>query len=231
MSKPIISVITPVFNEEAIIVDATTTNICTLERHNLHYEIILVNDGSVDRSAQLINQHFQNTPKIVIHHLDKNIGMGGAVRKGIEVSQGEYIICVPSDSPLDEETFGRFMKHLDKADILVSYRKERLGYSPRMLINSWVFHKSVSVLFNINLKDYNWIHLYHRKIFDAGVVTIESNGLFMLAEILIKAKRAGFTFCEFEVNQKQRLTGIATATKLSSLLITLREMFWLWMKI
>lgn len=224
MLKPVISIITPVFNEEAIIVEATITNMETIAKGGYNFEIILVNDGSSDKSAELIDSNFSNRSNIKILHLDKNAGMGGAVKKGIAIAQGEYIICVPADSPLDEETFGRFASHFSKADVLVSYRKERLGYNKRMLLNSWGFHKLVSILFGMNLKDYNWIHLYKRTIFDSGAVSIESKGLFMLAEILIKAKRAGFTFFEFEVNQKQRLTGIATASKLSSVIKTLIEM-------
>ena len=80
----------------------------------------------------------------------------------------------------------------------------------------------------MKLKDYNWIHLYNRKIFANKSITIESNGIFMLAEILIKAHRKGFTFFEFEVQQTQRLTGIATSAKPSAMFKTFSEVLLFW---
>ncbi len=106
---------------------------------------------------------------------------------------------------------------------MVSFRKEKVGYSLQKKINSWVYHFLVSYLFSMNLKDYNWIHMYNRRIFNNKDVFIEHNGIFMLAEVLIKAKKKGFTFYEFEVVQIERLTGIATASKLSAIVKTIFE--------
>jgi hypothetical protein len=64
--------------------------------------------------------------------------------------------------------------------------------------------------------------MYHRRIFDNGV-TIQSKGMFMLAEVLIAAKKKGYTFYEIPVRQTQRITGVATASKLSTILKTLKE--------
>ena len=127
---------------------------------------------------------------------------------------------MPADSPLTPELYRAFSTHAPKADVLVSYRQKRIGYTPLMLFNSWLYHFTISVLFGMRLRDYNWIHLYHRKIFTEGKISIEYKGIFMLAEILIKAKRKDFTFYEFEVQQTQRLTGIATASKPSAMLCT-----------
>lgn len=121
---------------------------------------------------------------------------------GFSIAKYTYIMCVPVDSPLDENMFTAFTKHIHHADVLVSYRVARLGYSFRMKLNSWLFHILVSFLFNMKLKDYNWIHLYHRKIFDEGKISIQSKGLFALAEVLIKANKRAFTFCEFPVSQQ-----------------------------
>ncbi|MBS1618320.1 MAG: hypothetical protein JST76_07370 [Bacteroidetes bacterium] len=65
--------------------------------------------------------------------------------------------------------------------------------------------------------------MYDRKIFSEGGIVIEYDGIFMLAEILIKAKKKGYSFYEFEVEQKQRLTGIATASRPSAIIRTLRD--------
>ena len=93
-----------------------------------------------------------------------------------------------------------------------------------MQLNSFVFHKLISWLFNIHLKDYNWIHLYKRKLFFEDGISISSNGIMMLAEILIKAQRKGKVMKEIEIIQRARLTGTATAARFITVLKTIIEL-------
>ena len=218
-----VSVIIPAFNEEAIIEGAVSIAHKILVDAQADFEIIVINDGSHDNTANILNKHFSHQKNITIHHKVLNQGFGSAIRSGVMFSKKQFVFCVPADSPLTVELYNAFSSNAFKADVLVSYRRQKIGYSLRKHINSWVYHWLVSALFNMNLRDYNWIHMYNRKIFDDGKIAIEYNGIFMLAEILIKAKRKGFTFFEFEVEQKERLTGIATASKLSAILKTLIE--------
>jgi len=215
-----VSLITPVFNEEDIIESAIRANIQVLESNGVLFEMIIVNDCSTDTSGLIIEKLFGSDPRIRISHHKKNQGFGGAVRTGIALSSLEYIFCIPADSPLDQAVFSAFCMNMDKADILVSYRIRRLGYNWWMRFNSTAYHILISLLFGMRLKDYNWIHMYHCKIFKSGVIRIEYDGIFMLAEVLIKADRKGYSFIEFPVDQKQRLTGIASVSKLSNILKT-----------
>ncbi|HXH19084.1 MAG TPA: hypothetical protein VNJ07_08360, partial [Chitinophagales bacterium] len=144
-------------------------------------------------------------------------------KTGIEAATKEFILCIPADSPLTPEVLKAFIGAAGKADIIVSYRLERVGYSTRMKLNSKVFHFLVRTLFDIKLRDFNWIHMYHRRIFGDSGVKLKSKTLFMLAEVLISAKRKGFSFHEIPVHQTQRLTGIATASKLVTVIKTLRD--------
>lgn len=217
-----ISVIIPAYNEEAIIYNAVRVAYDILVKAGADFEIIVVNDGSKDRTAEILNASFTNHANISIHH-KQNGGFGSAIRTGVKLATKQFIFCVPVDSPLTPSLYDAFSSNLHKADVLVSYRRQKVGYSVRKHINSWVYHWLISVVFNMNLRDYNWIHLYNRKIFDEGKIEIEYEGIFMLAEILIKAKRARFTFYEFEVEQTERLTGIATASKWSAIIKTIGE--------
>ena len=223
-----ISVIIPAFNEEAIIANAVSVAESILVAAGADFEIIVINDGSNDNTGEILDRQFAQIPHISIHHKPKNEGFGSAIRSGIKLATRQFIFCVPVDSPLTTALYQAFSSNVYKADVLVSYRRQKVGYSIRKHINSWVYHWLVSRLFGMNLRDYNWIHLYNRRIFDEGKIEIEYNGIFMLAEILIKAQRKGFTFYEFEVEQTERLTGIATASKFSAIIRTLGEMtdFW-----
>lgn len=219
-----VSVIIPAYNEEAIIQSAVRAALDILAASEADFEIIVVNDGSRDSTGRILDDAFAAESGIQIYHKQINEGFGSAIRTGLRLAKKKYIFCVPADSPLTVDLYKAFSGYATRADVLVSYRRVKLGYSFRRHLNSYVYHKLVTVLFGMNLRDYNWIHMYHRKIFDEGKIEIEYNGIFMLAEILIKAKRAGFSFYEFEVEQKERLTGIATASKLTAIIKTLGEM-------
>jgi len=225
MENPLLSfsIVVPVYNEEAIVINSIEQNISVLDSVNKIYEIIIVNDASRDSSKLLIENNFSNRSCIKIIHHEINSGFGGAVRTGISNASFQYILCVPVDSPLTEETFAKFIEASSKADIIVSYRIARLGYTPRMRLNSWIYHLLIELIFDIHFVDFNWIHLYNRKIFDDGNIEITSKGIFMLVEVLIKATKKGYTFYEIPVDQSERMTGVASASKFSVALKTLME--------
>ena len=219
------SIIVPVYNEEAIVITAIEQNISVLTAADVCYEIIVIDDGSTDQTRSLLNTYFlDNTIVKIIHH-NSNHGFGGAVKTGILHSKNTYVLCVPADSPLTNEVFAAFMNSAPKADVIVSYRIARLGYTPRMRFNSYVYHLLIEFLFDIHFADFNWIHLYNRKIFDEGKIEITAKGIFMLAEVLIRANKKGYSFHEIPVAQTERLTGIASSNRLTVVLFTLTELF------
>ncbi len=214
-----LTIVTPVYNEEAIVQESINETYNSAKQFFNDIQYIIVNDGSTDSTSEaLLPFHGKENFTIINKN---NGGFGSAISTGIKYAEKDWIICIPADSPLDIYTANSFFNNTENASIIIGYRKERKGYSLRMKLNSIVFHQVVSGLFKIKLRDYNWIHLYKREIFNN--IEIKSEGLFMLAEVLIKAKNNNIEIFEVEVEQKQRLTGIATASKFSAILQTLRE--------
>lgn len=203
-----LSVIMPIYNEEDLILNSIETNLSILSGSGLDYELILVNDGSTDNTEKVIQQHFSFDNRLV-YHKKENGGFGSAVSRGISLARKENIVFMSVDSPFTPEVFEAFASQIGTTDVLVAYRRKRLGYTARMHLNSWLFHKMVRLLFGLRLRDYNWVHLYKKHIFDT--ISIEYNGIFMLAEVLIKAKRKGFSIAEFPVDMIKRSGGVATA--------------------
>ncbi|MCZ2393660.1 MAG: glycosyltransferase [Chitinophagales bacterium] len=222
MKQHSLSLITPVFNEEEIIKSTIEKNFKVLDKYIHEYEIIIIDDGSIDNSAKIIENMSVNYPILFIKH-GVNKGFGAAMKTGISHSKMDYILCIPADSPLDDDTFKSFSPHFGWADILVGYRRERLGYSWWMKLNSKIYHTLINKLFHLNLKDYNWIHAYRRDVFIIGNIEIVYSGIFMLAEMIIKSKEKGFKIIEFPVNQQMRITGHASSANLRVILKTLYD--------
>ena len=216
-----LSLIIPAYNEEAGIDDAIKKNLINLSASSVPFEIIVIDDGSKDNTKKIVEQNYSGNPLITFYS-KPNGGFGSAVKKGIELAKNKYILFVPVDSPLNEKTLSTFMEHLGKADILVSHRISRKGYSFRMKLNSGIYHFLISKAFNLSLKDYNWIHLYDRAIFDK--IVIEDEGIFMLAEVLIKAKKNNYSFFEFPIEMEERMDGVKTAASFKAAIRTFKAL-------
>jgi len=220
--NPSVSLIVPAYNEEEAIKQSVLEDLSVLNDSGLHFEIIIVDDGSRDNTKKIIEENFSGIPTVTLFS-KPNGGFGSAVKKGIELSKNDYILFVPVDNPLDQELFKIFLSHLGKADVLTSYRISRKGYSLRMKFVSSVYHILISLFFGLSLKDYNWIHLYDRKIFEK--IRIKNDRIFMLAEVLIKAKWLGYSIFEFPVEMKARTTGVKTAASFNAAFRTFIDMF------
>lgn len=219
-----VSLVIPVYNEEDAVTDAIDTNLRALEASVQTYEVIVVNDGSKDNTLAVVRDHIRDRPHVRLIDKQPNEGIGSAIRTGISAAQYAWVLPVPADCPLDTPTLEKFLLATEGADIVVGYRQTRVGYTLRMRLNSYVFHWLVSLLFRMRLRDYNWIHMYKRTVFTEHGVQITSRGIMMLAEVLIRSARKGLVMHEVEVKQLERITGVATASKLSTVLFTIREL-------
>ncbi|MCH8903496.1 MAG: glycosyltransferase family 2 protein [Bacteroidetes bacterium] len=217
-----LSLIIPAYNEETNIKESVQTNIDVLRESNIEHEIVIIDDGSKDRTRQIIEENFSEVTAVIFHSKE-NGGFGSALKKGIQLSTKSYVFFVAVDSPLTKDVLDAFVSNIGKADILVSHRVDRKGYTHRMKLNSKLYHFLISLLFGLSLKDYNWIQLYNRKLFDE--ISIENEYIFMLAEVLIKAKRRNFSFFEFPVEMQARKGGSQTAASLKAAIRTFFDLF------
>lgn len=218
-----LSIVIPAYNEEEIILSSVQQTLDAVQAAVADFEIIIVDDCSVDSTKALIEAYMVKWPHTRLVCNAQNGGFGAAVWTGLQAATKEYVLCVPVDSPMDAETLAPFLAAAPTTDVVASYRVKRVGYTLRMRFNSWAYHVLIGLVFRLKLKDYNWIHLYRRAIFDK--VRYQSKGIFMMAEVLVEAHKHGYRIAEIPVDQKQRMTGIATSTKLSTILFVLEEMY------
>lgn len=96
-NQPLISVVAPIFNEDATICDTLATWVSTLETHNLFFEIVLCDDASTDTSVAKIKTMSKSMPITLLEHT-VNRGAGAALRTAINGSRGEFVILIDSDN-------------------------------------------------------------------------------------------------------------------------------------
>ena len=105
---PGVSIIVPCFNEEAHI-NETVGQLLKTEYSN--YEIILVNVGSTDNTAEIIDQLQAGHPEVRVIHITENSGKANALNMGAVVSKNDILICIDGDALLDEYAVSSLVKH------------------------------------------------------------------------------------------------------------------------
>ena len=126
MAEPALSVIIPAFNEEARLPRYLDQVISYLESRNTSYEIIVVDDGSIDSTCSIVKEMQGQTPGLQLVRLPQNRGKGAAVRAGMLAARGELRLFTDADGATPIEELERLEKAVrNGADIAVASRALR----------------------------------------------------------------------------------------------------------
>ena len=226
VSTPVLSVIVPAFNEEALLDTAVRRLRTALDTLRVPAEIIIVNDGSRDGTGAIADVLAREMCGVVACH-QSNQGIGGAFRSGVARASGEYLILWPADMPADAADLVPYVSHFGRADVIVGVRRTRAGYNPIMQMNSWIYPRLVRALFDLRVRDVNWIHAYRRTSF--AKIGLTQTGIPMLAEALVRLRDSGATLTEVEVEMKPRLGGTPSASRPKIMWRTLAGLFSFWL--
>ena len=225
-SAPIVlSVILPAYNEEVLLDPCVRKLHQALTSLAVSAEIVIVNDGSRDRTHEIADQLAGELAGVVAVH-QSNQGIGGAFRTGTQRATGEYLILWPADMPAEPEDLAPYTRQFGQADVIVGVRHARVGYNPLMQINAWLYPRLAATLFGLRLRDVNWIHAYRRELFNR--ITLTQRGIPMLVEALVRLRDLGATFVEVDVRMKIRLGGVASASRVKIMWRTLTGLLSFW---
>jgi undecaprenyl-phosphate 4-deoxy-4-formamido-L-arabinose transferase len=124
---PKLSVVIPVYNEEAVLPTLFARLYPALDALGVAYEIVFINDGSKDRSAALLRQQFALRPaqtRVVLFHA--NFGQHSAVMAGLAYARGEYVVTLDADLQNPPEEIGKLVGMLDQGyDYVGTIRQQR----------------------------------------------------------------------------------------------------------
>ncbi|HVA96942.1 MAG TPA: glycosyltransferase family 2 protein [Candidatus Acidoferrales bacterium] len=204
-----ISVVFPAFNEEGNIVKAVTDADKYLKKTFKHYEIIVVNNGSRDKTKAHVVDIIKLNKHIKLINLPINKGYGGGLRAGFAKAKYELIFYTDADNQFDIKEIKLLLPYIQKYDLICGYRKKRNDPLMRVF-TAGVYNIMINVLFRLGIRDVDCaFKIYKKNVFDT--LKLHSNTGFIDAEILIKAKKAGFTFSpQVGVSHYPRLVGATT---------------------
>ena len=200
-----ISVVFPAYNEAENIEVCVLVAHCLLKELVRNFEIIIVNDGSTDRTKEVCQALAGRFKEIRLISKEKNEGYGCALRDGFSAAKYEYVFFSDSDRQFDTMNIKDLLRYIDEYDIVIGFRKNRQDPFKRKFL-SWGYNMAVGCLFQLNVTDIDCaFKLFRRSIFDK--IKIESQRFYVNTEILAKARKFGFSIKEVGVSHFPRYEG------------------------
>jgi glycosyltransferase involved in cell wall biosynthesis len=219
-----LSVVMPVFNEAGQLEASLSTTIASLKALGLEFEVVIVNDASRDNTAGVAQAMVRKFPQCRFFQHQFNQGIGRAFWTGVQQARMDYVILIPADNPPSPDDLRPFLARAGEADIIAGVRERREGYTPLMAVLSFGYNRIlVPLLFQLNLKDVNWIQCYRRTIFTDAGIRIEHPGIFFFVEVLVKARRRGLRIVEVPSRMKKRVYGRPTISRLPVIMRIFRD--------
>jgi glycosyltransferase involved in cell wall biosynthesis len=225
-----LTVFFPMWNEEEYIEGALAAarEACStlVEQGEIgDYELLVIDDASTDSTGRLADEFAAADPHVRVVHHPQNRKLGGSLKTGFKEASGDLILYTDADLPFDMDELiraCRVMRHYE-ADIVSAYRFDRTGEGYVRTIYSTIFNSLVRWGFGIRMRDINFaFKLCRRRIFDH--VELKSEGSFIDAELIIRAKKYGYTVVQFGVDYFPRTRGVSTLSSPSVIVKIMREM-------
>ena len=162
-----LSLVFPIFDEAPNIEPLLAAARDIASRLTPNFEIILVDDGSQDRSAEIIERICEADPRVQLLQHECNTGYGAALRSGMRFAKGELIFFSDADLQFDLSELDQLVAHADDFDIVAGYRARRSDPWPRQLLaNTW--GAIVRVMFGLQVRDIDCaFKLFRREVIEA----------------------------------------------------------------
>jgi glycosyltransferase involved in cell wall biosynthesis len=217
-----LSLFFPAYNEEANITASVKQAEAVLKDSVNDYEIIIVDDGSTDRTPEIADELAKKNPRVKVVHHSPNQGYGAAVWSGITRATKDYVFFTDADLQFDLKELPRLLAFVPEYKVVLGYRAKRQDPFMRLL-NAKGWNVLNRLLFGLKVKDIDCaFKLFERKLIIN--LPIKSRGAMMSAELLIHLQRQGVPFKEVPVTHLPRIAGSPTGAKISVIRRAFKEL-------
>lgn len=204
-----LSIFFPAYNEEGNITTTIIDARNAAQQVSREYEIIVVNDGSTDRTVEVVKelQRLDNRIRLISHK--KNKGYGAAVKTGLAACKKEWIFFTDSDGQFHYDELARFVESTENGDMIIGYRRKRMDpfhrvFVAQVLLKIWNF-----LLFGLTIRDVDCAYkLFKKEVRDS--IKLETESAITVTELLVKAKALGYRIVQLPVTHYARKFGEQT---------------------
>jgi glycosyltransferase involved in cell wall biosynthesis len=222
-----LSIFFPFWNEGKNIETVITKAIPIAEKIATKWEIIMVDDGSSDNTAEIARKLESKHLNLRLVSHQPNRGYGAALKEGFESAKYEYVVFNDGDGQFDFSEITMFLEKVKEADVVIGHRKKRVDNPFRHLLMNLLKIWDL-ILFGFYFRDIDCgFKLFRRKALNK-ILPLKSEGAMITTEILAKAKKANLKIAQVEVNHYPRIYGDQTGGNLRVILRAVKESLVLW---
>jgi dolichol-phosphate mannosyltransferase len=195
-TSPVISIVGPVYNEEALLEAFCKRTVEVLETLGQPFELVLVNDGSRDQSPEILRRLNAQDSRIKVINFSRNFGMQAALTAGLDHARGQAIVVMDTDLQDPPEVVLRLIeKWREGYQLVYAQRAERAGETWFKKFTASAFYRLIDKITSINIPvDTGEFRLMDRKVVDAIVTMREYNRFMRGMSVWVGYKQTGITY-------------------------------------
>lgn len=222
-----LSVFLPAYNEEKNIKKTVKRTLKVLPSVAKTYEIIIINDGSRDKTGQIADQLAKENKEVKVVHHRLNCGYGGALKSGFKAAKYLWVAFIDADGQFDFAEIKKFLPYTGTADLILGYRMVRADNLARKVF-TFGWNLLACLFFNLKVRDYSCgFKLIKKEVFEAVQPLVGEEKVTQI-EFLVKARKLGFEFAEVGVHHYPREFGKQTGANIKVVARSLVDLFKLW---
>lgn len=217
-----ISAVMPAYNEAANLEQSVSRMQLALAAYAHSSEVVVVDDGSQDGTAALLDRLTERFPTLRVIRHESNRGYGAALRSGFDAALFPWIFVMDADNQFDPAELSTLVARSGDADIVAGYRKRRRDPLARR-INAWAFFGLVRLFFGPLLRDVNCaFKLIRRDLIRQ--MDLRSEGALINTELVVLARQRQARIVEVAVDHYPRVAGKQTGANPRVVLRAFREL-------
>ncbi len=218
-----ISVIMPALNEQDNVGLAISNSLRAFEDLGINGEIIVINDGSTDRTGDIVEEFVREDKRVTMVEHSKPMGIGASFWDGVRHATGECLCMLPGDNENDPWDILRYVPLLKHVDIVIPFVFNKEVRSVFRNILSFVYRTIINTTFLVNFNYTNGTVIYRKSLLDG--LDFQSSGFFFQTDILIRTTKQDYLFAEVPVKLGRRPKGVSKALSFPSLIQVVRGYF------
>ncbi len=219
---PELSLVMPAYNEEEILPIALEEAVAALKAQVTTWECVVVDDGSTDRTPEILAEWSGREPRIRIVTNNPNRGYSQALIRGFHACKLDVAFYTDADAQFDLMEMGRLYPLIQEADMVAGFRVGRKDPWFR-LVTSGVYNTIQGWVLGVRARDVNCAFKFFRRDFFEKV-DLSSDGFLIDAELYARADRAGLRWAQGPVTHRPRIEG-ETTVNVGTIQETLRQLF------
>lgn len=204
----------PAFNEEACVEQTVREALAALDELVGEGEVLVVDDGSVDRTPEILAALAAEDPRLRVITHERNQGIGGFNRDMMAHARGDWVLFTSSDGEFDPHEGVRFLEIAEQegADAVLGYREDlNEQYTPARKVVSRSFNALTYLCFGTRFRDIGSTRLLRRELFQP--LELYSHSAFINAERLLAGRRKGARIVEVPTEHRRRRAGVGGGAK------------------